>query len=155
IRILDWAKAKDLRSFEVSREFHHDASWAPGNQTLAVAGSKYITVWNVANGKEVSRIDNQYHHGTALALSADGKLLAIATDESTLRQATRLQLVLSASAEKQWESKGWFHVFGAVALSPNGKYLVSATTPGRQKGPPVQLWDCATGKPILEMKGNL
>src|SRR5262249_21761706 len=55
----------------------------------------------------------------------------------------------------QWESKGRFHVYGAVALSPNGKYLVSATTPGRQKAPPLQLWDCATGKPTLDMEGNL
>jgi WD40 repeat protein len=155
VRILDWATGKELRSFEVHREFPCAAAFSSGSQMLAVAGDRYVTVWDVVSGKEVSRLDNQYWEGTALALSADGKQLAIATGNIEGRLRTSLRMVSSASGEKSWESKGWFHVYGAVALSPNGKYLVSATTPRREGGPPLALWDCATGKSIRAMEGSL
>jgi len=57
----------------------HEACFAPDSKTLFVRGSgdNHITVWDAAAGKLVRRFESSKDGGGVLALTRDGKMLAI------------------------------------------------------------------------------
>jgi WD40 repeat protein/beta-lactamase regulating signal transducer with metallopeptidase domain len=108
-------------------------------KTLVIAGDKSLhlrAVRSLPRGAAIPEVGSTVF---AVAYSPDGKLLATAHDDKTIRlwdTATgRLRATLQGHAERVW----------AVSFSPDGKTLASASGAWNQANKPgeVKLWDLA------------
>jgi RNA polymerase sigma factor (sigma-70 family) len=108
-----------------------------GDKVLATMEQEAVSFWDVSTGKETRHMV-EMRWGEASALSADGKLLAVATvpNDNTIH----LWELATGKHLRQFQGHpGRIH---ALAFSTDGRTLVS--TGGRQ----VWVWDTATGKEI-------
>src|SRR5262249_14782483 len=74
---------RDLETGKVLQQFSHPhepwpfAAWHPDGKILgAVGGDQIIRFWDVASGKEVSKLEGFKNGGNSFAFHADGDLLA-------------------------------------------------------------------------------
>jgi WD40 repeat protein len=134
-------------------------AFSPDGKTL-IAGENHDTahVWDLATGKEIHRLQGRY--GFGMALSRDGKLLAIGeSGEIPGRQFSLWDL----------ETGKLIRIMGAVrrpaaalAFAPNGKIVAtgdSAAVAVLRDQPEhgvssVRLWDINTGQQKLELTGH-
>ncbi|MDB5319873.1 MAG: repeat-containing protein [Phycisphaerales bacterium] len=104
------------------------ASGAPG-----VAGE--VTIWNVADGKQLKRFTGHKDAIYAVAISADGKTLATGSYDQ------KIILWNEADGTALRTLEGHNGAVFDVAFRPDGKVLASASADRT-----VKLWDVATGK---------
>ena len=116
-------------------------------KSLFVGGYHELTVWNPDNGELLRRIGNVGQRTYALALSPDGKTLAVACGAPGRLGETRLFNPVSGEL---------LHVLGStsdvvldVAFRPQGDRLAVATTDGT-----VRTFDVATGKEQLTISSH-
>jgi WD40 repeat protein len=95
-----------------------------------------IQLWNIKTKKQTASIAISNDVYPKIDLSADGKLLAVATEHQV-----RLYDLTLPEAERE---RGWNdHALDALAFSPDGKQLAGSS----QWGSRVVLWDVTTVKP--------
>ncbi len=91
-----------------------------------------VKVWRAVAGDEAWGLPSQ---ASDLAISADGKLLAVATNES-------VEIRDLADGKRVAEfNKGHTAYFCCVAFAPDGQHLASGDMEGK-----VTVWDVKTGK---------
>jgi WD40 repeat protein len=117
---------------------------APDRAALASVGEsddKVVLVWDVATGKERTRLQGHERGVLALAFSPDGRRLASANPFEPVRiwDVQTGQTVLSCEEP---------HGAMALAFSPDGRTLASACMSGT-----VRLWDAGTGKLLRSLRG--
>jgi WD40 repeat protein len=112
VRLWDAATGKPLRALLGHRSYVRSAAFLPGGKVvLSSGGDGTLRVWEVATGKQVRMLRlPENEQVTAMALSADGKVLA----------------VRGLSTEREEEFAGWITVWDVRA----GKVL------SRRKGDP-------------------
>ncbi len=95
-----------------------------------------VRFWDLASGKELRQIDNDQQQFVGLAVSADGKMLALGTHQ-------RVELWDAADGDEIRILRGSEPnaYYRALAFAPDGRTLATAGM-----GPDVQLWELATGK---------
>lgn len=112
--------------------------FAPDGDTLAIGSSEgFVSLWDLATGKERSRLDERGRGVSALAYSPDGQTLASARDHS-------VHLWDPATGKERRvldEEPVWMY---SVAFSPDGKTLAS----GSQH---ATLWDMASGARVRKV----
>jgi RNA polymerase sigma factor (sigma-70 family) len=124
-------------------------SWRPDGRIITTTASDEekklvgtIHLWNVAERKETGQLEGHLHWVSSLAFAKDGKTLASAGVDATVR-------LWDVSAGKQ---KHRFEMdegnSDQVVFSPDGQ-IVAATT-----GHHVRLWDANTGKEISSRIGH-
>jgi WD40 repeat protein len=112
---------------------------ADGTKLIAASGepgvSGEVTIWNVADGKQLKRFTGHKDAIYAIAISADGKTLATGSYDQ------KIILWNAADGTALRTLEGHNGAIFDVAFRPDGKVLASASADRT-----VKLWDVATGK---------
>jgi RNA polymerase sigma factor (sigma-70 family) len=114
-------------------------AFSPDGNYLAAGGNfDFILLWEVASGHLVRRFTVSKHYIQAVAVSPDGKLLAVDN-----QPALRLWDVATGEEDRQpLEPKSWGTV---LAFSGDGRVLAGGDTLGK-----ISLWDWHTGKALRQ-----
>jgi WD40 repeat protein len=136
-----------------------NVAFSPDGALLAVGCAGGLRLWEAATGKEVTQFKAEKAQITFVTFSHDGKTLLTANsldgsvhlhDLATGKEVHRFRLTQPQKLNRELNRVEWF---SAVALSPCGKWLATATT--RQDTTraymgkcPVYLWDVATGREL-------
>jgi RNA polymerase sigma factor (sigma-70 family) len=145
VQVWDVAQAKELSRFPVGTGIAPTPPVfsADGKTLLRLAGDRSLCVHDAEDGKELRRVDwrGQDFNATRMALSPDGRLVAVQTPEGMVA----LYDLKAGKADRQFGEKGP-PVWGsptctALAFAPDGKTLAQGTGMNT-----VRLWDVATGR---------
>jgi hypothetical protein len=125
------------------------ATWAvqfaPDGKSLAAGyDDGTVQVWDVLSPKHEVKGTIKAHAGPVwtLAYSDDGTMLATASDDTEAR-------IWDATTRDKKQSIPHKAAVRAVALTPDGKTLVTGTRSGG-----VRFWDVATGKETVKTEGH-
>jgi WD40 repeat protein len=148
------------REIAASRPFGHTAwvhtvAFLPDRKTLvSAAADGAVIVWDTAGGKPLRQGQAPTERAWCLAVSPDGKTLAVGCHDKTVQfwDATTLKTV------------GTFKADGSVrglAFSPDGRHLavVSGDEPDLRSARPVEgqgagVWDVSAGKRLARLDGH-
>jgi WD40 repeat protein len=114
---------------------------------LFVSGYHEITIWNPADGKLLNRLKNVGQRTYAMALSPDGKLLAVGCGAPGRLGETRLFDPASGELKNVLGSTG--DVVLDVAFSPQGDRLAVAAADGI-----VRIFEMPGGKELLTINSH-
>jgi RNA polymerase sigma factor (sigma-70 family) len=116
--------------------FYQAPVFAADSKGLVWVDRGKVCLRAVDNGREIRQFGPTYHQYRALALTADGRTLAVSSGD-----AVRLWSVATGKSGRKLERSDGM---GCLAFSRDGRTLVGARYDGT-----FQLWDTATGKKRL------
>lgn len=122
-------------------------AFTPDGKQLLVGGYNELTVWNPVDGKLVRRIKNVGQRTYGLAVSPDGKTLAVACGAPGRLGEVRLFEPASGKLLKVLGSSG--DVIFDVAFSSKGDRLASCGADGA-----IRIFETATGKEQLTITSH-
>jgi WD40 repeat protein len=107
-------------------------------------GAGQLYLWDPRSGRQIRTLDGHRGAIRSLALSGDGRLLASASADHTVRL---WELISGKTLFVLPTEKVYYH-YPVTALSPDG-WLVAIGTKST-----LRLYSTATGKPVLELRGH-
>src|SRR5262249_46787245 len=148
VRLVDVSTLKEMRQLapdkgavEGTPNAIQSLAIAPGGKVLATTNDLgTIRLWDTDTGKELRRFQGDRAIVTALAFSADGKMLAgVGGGVARLFET-------ASGKEISSNPRGHRNGVSSVAFTPDGRTLISSSWDGS-----VRLWDTATGKQQQQM----
>jgi DNA-binding beta-propeller fold protein YncE len=125
----------------------NSAAFSPDGKLLATANTdRVIRLWDATNGKEVRKFDQAKEEPGLLAFSGDGKSLVSAGKKTPV---LRLWDVTTGKEQSQLSGpRGG--TLQALALSPDGKKVATASSDGR-----MRYWDFSKPDETITVTGPL
>jgi RNA polymerase sigma factor (sigma-70 family) len=130
----------------------HSVQFAPDGKTVAISTEEGTLIWDPVAGKRVRSLPGG--SGDRLTYSPDGKTLAALRGWSApYNPQTRAVLVwdVATGAARAGAEQGHLDPVDGVALSPDGRTVVSASYGPHSSNGAVCLWDAATGRLLLSV----
>ena len=136
LRLWDVFSRKELRRFGGDDTTAFAVCFFADGRTLVSLSGDGVRLWELLTGRERGRIDaKQAGHPKRMALSPDGRLLALAAQDGTIR-------LWSATKFKELRKlRGHDGAVTALAFSPDGRLLASGSMDAT-----VLVWDVAAGR---------
>ncbi len=113
-------------------------AFAPDGKTAVAGEAQCLRIWNVATGKDLHELRDNFGHAPALATTRDGRLLAAA---AWMDQSVALWDTNSGKLIRRLPLKGEGKYVRNLTLSPDGQTLIASQFYGL-----LQFWDTATGQ---------
>jgi WD40 repeat protein len=151
VTVWDVATGRDVATLHGHTDQVFSATFSPDGRRLVTAGWEgSVKVWDLTTGERELRtprftVDDLSHAPWSVALSADGRRLALAG--SSVDATVRVYDVLSG--ENVFTFRGHSARVVSVAFSPDGRRLVSGSTDKT-----VRLWDTETGQEVLTLRDH-
>jgi RNA polymerase sigma factor (sigma-70 family) len=120
-------------------------AFAPDGKLVGTGDDHLVRLWDLATGKELAHFGKTYSDGLCqIAFSPDGKIFAAAAHEERicLFDANNRKVIREIRTKELGANP-------PLTFSPDGKTLSSAGESGV-----VRLWEVATGKEVLQLKGH-
>jgi WD40 repeat protein/tRNA A-37 threonylcarbamoyl transferase component Bud32 len=163
VKLWETATGKELLSLKGHTGWVWSVAFSPDGQRLASAGyDRTVKLWEAATGKELLTFKEHTGPVESVAFSPDGQRLASASADQTVKlweAATGKELLTLKGHTSRvlmavFSSNGQRLALGSggvtsVAFSPDGQRLASASADQT-----VKLWEAATGKELLTLKGH-
>jgi WD40 repeat protein len=150
-------QTREVRFLAFSADGKSIVSVAGGSKPGADAEPVEVWVWKTDTGQRAACIDWPKGHVCCVALSPDGRILAVGgSEESPRRRFTGiLQLWNVDTGKKLHSHRGRAERYASLAFSQDGKTLAAGQgTVGTPAGCDVELWDVATGQQHASLHGH-
>lgn len=120
-------------------------AWSPGPEAdlIATADGRLVRLWEAATLRELRRFPGHDGPVRSLAFSADGRMLASASEDRTIRL---WEVETGRELMRLWGHGSWVT---SVAFQPHGSLLASGSYDRT-----ARLWDLETGKEIRRLAGG-
>jgi RNA polymerase sigma factor (sigma-70 family) len=146
VRLRDVATGRDLSQFDLAAAGPVTKTFfSPDGKTLLAVGERSdVSLWNVESGERFRTLTGDNPHVLAVALSVDGKQLAMSEGNGNVRVWD-----VSSGQPRTWRKKRAVlkaDPAGALAFSPDGHYLASGHAQA------TRIWELATGEIVDEFK---
>jgi WD40 repeat protein len=141
IRLWDPATGKERLS-EGPRIPFASITVAADGQTVFSLDAQTVRHWEAGTGKETHRLAVPEGRSESLALSPDGRTLAVVREDRTIR----LLETATGKEVRHWQAHA--KAVPLLAFSPDGTLLASLEV---GEPPVIRLWDTATGKEFRQL----
>ena len=121
----------------------HDIKFSPDGSTLAIAGELGIVLYETEDYTPIGLLESHKSHVAAIAFSSDGKLLASASWDATIK------LWNVAMKTELHTFKGHSEPVNAVVFAPDAKVLASGSADKT-----IKLWDVSEQREIATFDGH-
>ncbi|MDN3354288.1 caspase family protein [Actinomadura sp. DC4] len=124
-----------------------------GRAVAAVGNDGTVGVWKVADGRSLGMLRGHADPQSHVALSPEGRTLAVSTPSKNEFSTVRLWTVATGKLADTITGKG---VAYSLAFSPDGRTLAFANTLAASKSydNPIRLWDTATHRDVGKLGGH-
>jgi WD40 repeat protein len=151
VRVLDVASGKEeLRMLWHQRRVIYVRCGADNKTLVSCSWDNNVRVTDLSTGEAVHTFQEKYAHDTAVALSPDGKTLAISERHYQQKQPRtfhRLRLIDVADGKQRQIVQHGTQSISGLTFSPDSKSLVAWSDKDSQ------VFDVATGKPQRQLAG--
>jgi WD40 repeat protein len=151
VKVWDAATGQEKFTFRGHANIARTVAFSPDSKWLASAGDDgNARVWDLTSGHELLTLRGHGSQVHGLAFNGNGKVLATAGRDGTVRlwdagtgQQTR---ILTDRALSSW----------SVSFSPDGQRVAAVVgdRDNRKEPMEVKVWNVATGKEVLSLKGR-
>jgi WD40 repeat protein len=160
LRRVDLPTGKDLPRIGAAFDSSYSLAFSRDGKRLAAARHRDgllqapsqdincdVVLWDTESGKQVRALKTLPHYVTPLALSADGKLLAVGLGDMTYAGGRTIALLDTTAGKEIDRPTGHEAAVESVAFVAGTDTIVSACEHGK-----IRTWDATTGKPLRDLK---
>jgi len=147
-KIWDAASGRELLTLKGHRDWIKRVAFSPdGTRLVTASHDQTARVWDVVTGRELFTLKGHSGVVGSALFFPDGRRIVTGSWDTTAKiwdaETGRELLTLKGQTGKIW---------GALAISPNGQRIATASEDSADKTPII--WDAATGRELLRLRGN-
>jgi len=133
-------------------------AFSPDGKLLACGSDKTVKVWDAATGRELLSLGKHTTHVHDLAWTPDGRRLVSASglelESGKVAKWGEIKIWDTRTGTCRFTASAKGHGFCGIAVSPDGKHLLTGTAPGQALGGEIKVWDLETYRVTKSFPGH-